>query len=164
MKEVANPETIGWLVTLKWCGGILGTMAAIWILGKWAKRSSRRQGDKCRAEIVNDVLAAFHVDEGDGNEAAAALDRAIGSGKGALPSALSSIFRIECVYEPIEPGKESYQRKLMVYYRPTSASEKLLTIKREYAWAHLPSPVRAKFIREKGKRVIELLYTNEECM
>ena len=161
MKEVANPETIGWLVALRWSGLCLGSAAVVWALGKWAKRSSQRQSDLHRGETVNDVLEAFHVTESERKDVAVALDAAIASGKGALPLALAPIFRIECVYETMSSGKGMYDRNLLVYHRSDTGVEKLLTIKREYAWAHLPSSVRAVFTRERGKRVIELLYAKE---
>lgn len=161
MKEVANPETIGWIVALRWCGLCLGIVAVVWALGKWAKRSSQRQRVLHRSEIVGDILEAFHVPESERKDVAVALDDVIASGKGDLPLALSPIFRIECVYETMLSNNGMYDRKLLVYNRLDTGVEKQLAIKREYAWAHLPSSVRAVFTRERGKRVIELLYAKE---
>lgn len=161
MSEMSNPETIGWLILLKWyCAG-LGTAAAVWLIGRWAKNSSRKQADLRQGEIVKDILEAFKLPDSE-RKIATALDAAVSRGSGALPMELSSIFRIEGVYEVDGAADRIYNRKVLVYYSPDRGEEKVLTIKREYQWAYLPSSVRAMFIREKSKRVIELLYEGKE--
>lgn len=161
MSEMSNPEMIGWLIRLKWyCAG-LGTALVVWLIGRWAKNSSRKQANLRRGEIVKDILEAFRLSDPD-QKIATALDAVISCGSGTLPMELSSVFRIECVYEDVGATDHIYSRKVLVYYRPNHGDEKMLTIKREYQWAYLPSSVRAMFIREKSKRVIELLYEGKE--
>lgn len=163
MTEITTTEIIiGWIVFFAKCGTVvLSAVVIFWALGKWVKKSSRKQEHAHGAEIISDILDAFGISDTGRKDALSALDSAVARGSGNLPSDLSSIFRIECVYESNETSNQKYARKLMVYYMSESGDEKIRTIARDYRWAELPASVRGVFIRERGKRVVVLLYTKE---
>lgn len=153
---------VGWIIFLAKCGTVvLSAVITFWALGKWVKKSSRKQEHEHGTEMVTDILDTFGISDAGRKDALSALCSAIARGSGDLPSGLSSIFRIECVYESNETSSRKYARKLMVYYMSESGNEKIKTIARDYQWAELPPSVRGVFIRERGKRVVVLLYKKE---
>ena len=151
------------LISLKYlCLFVLVALVVLWGLLKWSRHASRKYEQKYWTIILSDILDAFPLQKEKREQIRLALNDVLRSGGGQLPAELSTIFRVECLYEPMDDKNKEFSRTLLIYRKDEAEKAKCLTVKRVYSWEWLPPSVQTALFRNDMKRLVFLLFEKKE--
>ena len=153
------------LICLKWLLPFaVFIFVALWMLFKWVKKVSIKHEEQFLDVILSDILDLFSLPKEKIGQMRRQLGDALQTGKGEMPDELSSIFRIECLYEIEDDKKKKYTRSLLIYCHENPNANKCFTVKRIYSWEWLPSSVQTALLCNDQERLIILLYDENKTL